>query len=177
MTLADIASIGSLINGVAVLISLIYLSIQVRQAEKGQRTTLQQSTSERGIDIVRHWADADIARAYTKAQSGATDLTSLEAFQLNMQFRSSLLSFQDNFMLQKISMIDTVQLDSISRAVQALLAQPVLRAMWNMMRNSFAPEFAEFIERLIKNVPLAPPIDLAARLKVAVAEVQAASSA
>jgi len=174
MTLADIASIGSLINGVAVLISLIYLSIQVRQAEKSQRTTLQQSTSERGIDIVRHWADADIARAYLKAQSRDPNLTSLEAFQLNMQFRSSLLSFQDNFMLQRISMIETVQLDTISRAVQALLAQPVLRAMWNMMRGTFAPEFAEFIEGLVKNMPLAPPSDFATRLKAAVADVQAA---
>ena len=34
MTLSDLASIGSLISGIAVLISLIYLSLQVRQAEK-----------------------------------------------------------------------------------------------------------------------------------------------
>src|SRR5579862_4809924 len=50
MTLADLASIGSLISGVAVLISLIYLALQVRQAEKNQRALMNQGTAARVSD-------------------------------------------------------------------------------------------------------------------------------
>ena len=80
MSLSDLASIGSLVSGVAVLVSLVYLSIQVRQADKNQRTLLQQGTSERGIAIVRHWGDSHIAQAYIKTMAGDTNLSSLEAF-------------------------------------------------------------------------------------------------
>ena len=42
MSLTDLASIGSLISSVAVLISLIYLALQVRQAEKNQQASIRQ---------------------------------------------------------------------------------------------------------------------------------------
>ncbi|SRR5665213_380570 len=176
MTLSDLASIGSLVSGVAVLVSLVYLSIQVRQADKNQRTSLQQGTSERGIDIVRHWGDPHIAQAYMKTMAGDTNLGSLEAFQLNMHFRASLLSFQDNFLLQRVSLIDDIQLESIRRTIKVLMTQPVLRAMWNLMRDSFAPEFAEFVETLARDLPLAAPYDFGARLKAAVEEVETAAA-
>ena len=37
MSLTDLASLGSFVSGVTVLISLIYLALQVRQAEKNDR--------------------------------------------------------------------------------------------------------------------------------------------
>jgi len=42
MSLSDLAAIGSLISGVAVLISLIYLSQQIRQNTKHSRAIIQQ---------------------------------------------------------------------------------------------------------------------------------------
>src|SRR6185369_1973473 len=37
MTLSDLAAIGSLVSGFAVLISLVYLSLQVKQTERNQQ--------------------------------------------------------------------------------------------------------------------------------------------
>ena len=37
MSLSDVAAIGSLVSGVAVLVSLVYLSLQVKQAERNQQ--------------------------------------------------------------------------------------------------------------------------------------------
>jgi PEP-CTERM motif len=42
MTLSDLAALGSFISSVAVLVSLIYLALQVRQADKNQRAIVQQ---------------------------------------------------------------------------------------------------------------------------------------
>src|ERR1700734_1670204 len=103
MTLSDLASIGSLVSGFAVLISLIYVAIQIRQTERNQRTILQQGTSNRAVELVRHWSDPHIAAAYVKMLSGGQELTALEAFQLNIKFRTSLLSWQDSFLLQRVS--------------------------------------------------------------------------
>jgi len=56
------------------------------------------------------------------------------------------------------------------------MTQPVLRAMWNLMRDSFAPEFAEFVNTLARDLPLATPYDFGARLKAAVEEVKTAAA-
>ena len=41
MSLNDLASIGSFVSGMAVVISLIYLSIQIRQNTRHERAAMQ----------------------------------------------------------------------------------------------------------------------------------------
>lgn len=176
MALSDLASIGSFVSGMAVLVSLIYVAIQIRQTERNQRTLLQQGTSTRVADLLRHWSDPHIAEAYVKMVRGDQGLSAVEAFQLNMQFRTSLLSWQDSFLLQRISLIDSLQLESTLRTFKVLLSQPVLRAMWIMTRATFSPEFIAHVEAHTMNVPLAAPHDYAEQLKAAIAEVHAAAA-
>jgi hypothetical protein len=176
MTLSDLASIGSFVSGVAVLISLVYVAVQIRQAERNQRTLLQHGTSTRAVELVRHWSDPYIAEAYVKMLSGDQNLTAVEAFQLSIQFRTSLLSWQDSFLLQRASLIDSLQLESTLRTFRVLLAQPVLRALWTMSKATFSPEFVEHVETNTMHLPLAAPHDYAEQLKAAIAEVKAAAA-
>lgn len=41
MTLSDFAAIGSFVSGGAVLVSLVYLSLQVRQTERNQQASIR----------------------------------------------------------------------------------------------------------------------------------------
>ena len=51
MSLSDLASIGSLVSGVAVLGSLIYLALQVRQTDRNQQAAIRHSRgAEPGSD-------------------------------------------------------------------------------------------------------------------------------
>ena len=52
MSLSDWASIGSLVSSIAVLISLIYLALQVRQAERNQQASIRQGRATRMVDII-----------------------------------------------------------------------------------------------------------------------------
>jgi len=51
MSLSDLASLGSFVSGLAVLISLIYLAIQVQQAEQNQKAQIQQGRAARLVDL------------------------------------------------------------------------------------------------------------------------------
>ena len=51
MTLSDLASIGSLVSGLAVLGSLFYLSLQNRQLDRNQRALMNQGVINRGVEI------------------------------------------------------------------------------------------------------------------------------
>ena len=52
MSLSDLASIGSLVSGAAVLGSLIYLALQVRQTDRNQQAAIRQGRTTRAIDLL-----------------------------------------------------------------------------------------------------------------------------
>jgi len=51
MTLSDLASIGSLVSGIAVLVSLVYLAQQTRQNSKHTRALIQQGRAIQSADM------------------------------------------------------------------------------------------------------------------------------
>lgn len=63
MTLSDLASLGSFISGIAVLVSLIYLALQVRQAEKNQRAIIHQGRVEQSADRLLRLMDPELLNA------------------------------------------------------------------------------------------------------------------
>jgi hypothetical protein len=174
MTLSDLASIGSLVSGVAVLISLIYLALQVRQSDRNQRTLLQQGSSIRNAQGAARLIEPHLAALYAKAVHNETDFTTAQVVQLATQLRASLLGFQDQYMLKRLSLIDSIQLESQERVYQVTLALPIMRALWISSRSSYAPEFASYVDATIKDVPLAAPADLGDRLRADVAALMAA---
>ena len=83
MSLSDLASIGSLVSGVAILVSLIYLAIQVRQAEKNQRAVLNQGYITRVADYLRWYAESPINELRTRVIAGDTSFTAEELLRRN----------------------------------------------------------------------------------------------
>lgn len=55
ISLEAISSIGSMMSGLAVLGSLVYLSLQVKQAEKNQQAIIQQTRSTRNAEFNATW--------------------------------------------------------------------------------------------------------------------------
>jgi hypothetical protein len=174
MTLSDLASIGSLVSGVAVLVSLIYLALQVRQSDRNQRTLLQQGSSARNAQSAAALSEPHLAELYAKAIHNETDFTTAQVVQLATVLRASLLGFQDQYMLKRLSLIDPVQFESQERAFSLIFALPILRALWVSSRANYAPEFSSYVDALLKDVPLAAPADLGDRLRADVAALLAA---
>ena len=70
MSLMDLASIGSFMSGVAVVVSLVYLALQVRQAQKNQRALMQQGRAARICDLLLRLSEPSMASTYRKALRG-----------------------------------------------------------------------------------------------------------
>jgi hypothetical protein len=174
VTLSDFASIGSLVSGVAVLVSLVYLSLQVRQSDRNQRTLLQQGLSDRNAQGAARLTEPQLAALYSKAVHNETDFTTAQVVQLTTQMRAGLLGFQDQYLLRELSLIDSIQLETQERAYKAMFALPIMRALWVSTRAHYAPEFSAYVDALLKDIPLAAPADLGDRLRADVASLLAA---
>src|SRR5215472_17982281 len=97
MSLSDLASLGSFVSGFAVLASLIYLALQVRQAEKNQRGLMQQARATRLCDHLDRIANSDTVDAYTRVISGDPATTVRDLDQSAFLFRASMYAFEDAY--------------------------------------------------------------------------------
>lgn len=174
MSLSDLASLGSFVSGLAVLVSLVYLAIQVRQAEKNQRAVLNQGYISRVADYLRWYADSPVNELRTRVIAGETSFTAEELLRLQMAFRVTLLSAQDAYLQHRAGLVDPMTLDNSMRSVRnSWLSQPVYRALWLQQAPTIAPEFATMIETMLRETPLTEPTDMVSRFQADLAKVSA----
>jgi hypothetical protein len=171
MTLADLASIGSLVSGVAVLVSLVYLSLQVRQTEKNQRALMNQGVATRAMERIAWIAEPDISDLFTRTVLGESDFSAQELMRLAVMLRVMLISGQDVYTQQRSGLLDQIMFDATMGGVKFWLSQPAFRAIWKSGRLSYAPEWRSYIDALIEETPLAQPVDTVAEFKANLAEV------
>lgn len=123
MSLSDLASLGGFVSGIAVLVSLIYLALQVRQAEKSQRALMQQGRADRMVDFRLRLAEPGIARMHRRALLGE-DLTALELSQFSSVFRAELAARQDIFMQHREHMLHEDAFEQPIMTTRELLSNP-----------------------------------------------------
>jgi len=173
MTLSDIASIGEFVSGIAVLISLIYLTVQVRQAKQNQRAALNQGYITRAGANTQWFGDPARTALVSRVSSGETDFTSEEMLQLTSMTRTVLLGAQDAYGQYKAGLIDRMSYDNSILIVNMWMTQPVHRAIWIGMRQTIAPEFRTEIDKVIAEQPVSAPRDMAAEFQNNLAQVMA----
>src|SRR5215469_15950492 len=85
MSLSDLASVGSLVSGVAVLVSLVLLYFQlrqlnqqVRQAERNQQASIRHSRVTRGVDIQLARLGPGVAEAWRHGSQSPDEVTQAE---------------------------------------------------------------------------------------------------
>jgi hypothetical protein len=155
MTLSDLAAVGGFISGIAVLVSLIYLSVQVKQAEQNQKAMMQQARTDRSIDlnmaIVR---DPIIVELVLKARDPSKtfnfeDISRYVAFQ-----RAIFLNGENTYYQHRHGMMHEDAYKTWENTIRFNLSSPVARVSWIETRSVFGPDYAKFIDTLIEETPV-----------------------
>jgi len=165
MALSDLASIGSFVSAVAVLISLVYLSVQIRQSERNQRAIIQQGRATRSSDLLLRIAEAGMVEANYRGRAGDENITQTELHQFLYSWMASLAGFEDVFIQRAHKLMDEDSFESMVMIMRFFFTQPGTRAMWKLRRIAYSSGFAAFIDNLISEVEVAQPVDLLARWK------------
>ena len=173
MSLADLASIGTLVSGLAVLGSLIYLSRQIQQSDKNQRALIDQGTISRNVDIIQFLCQPNIHALTTRVASGEADFTAEEIDYLILRLRVTLLANQDTYIQHKAGLVDKITFENSLNVLKGVLSVPVYRALWALSHDAFARDYATWVDNQIANVPLVSPHDAAIRFKKALAATAA----
>ncbi len=146
MSLSDLASIGSFISGVAVLISLIYLGLQIRQNASAQRATAHQSVQSFMRQHQRMLMDGALAAIFSRGLAAEVDMTEVELMQFHAMARDFLSFHEECQWLNSRGMLDDDGFKTSSAGLSLLLRYPGFRAAWRLSRFSFNNNYRELVD-------------------------------
>ncbi len=160
MSLSDLASVGSFVNGVAVLISLIYLSLQVRQTKRNQQIAIRHSRASRIVELQMGLADAGVARAWLLGSARPQGLTETELCQYISLCRALFFHFEDSFYQREEGLLNDDAFETVVAGVRFSARSPGWRAAWKMARANFGGRFRDFIDGVVAASSGEPPVDV-----------------
>ena len=148
MSLSDLASLGSLLSGVGVLVSLIYLSLQIRQNTRAVRSQIHQHITD-GWFSMGSIVTAN-ARVFTAGISSNADSFAAMPDADKYAFMSSIFvffkHFENMYLQYKEGLIAPENWNAWTLMMFMYWRMPGVQLWWKSRRESFAPEFRRFIE-------------------------------
>ncbi len=156
MTLQDLGGIGEFIGGIAVVISLVYLAVQIRQNTKSVRTAtyqaiLDSSRSDTELLLVH----PHLERVYRVGRRNPEKLNDDERPLFRMLVAQLLLSSESLFLQHQQGAIDSDYWQRRQQTLRGLLSQPGVRQWWaarGTPREYYDPGFRELVDSILGEV-------------------------
>ena len=156
MTLQDLGGIGEFIGGIAVVISLVYLAVQIRQNTKSVRTStyqaiLDSSRSDTELLLVH----PHLERVYRVGRRNPEKLNDDERPLFRMLVAQLLLSSESLFLQHQQGAIDGDYWQRRQQTLRGLLSQPGVRQWWaarGTPREYYDPGFRELVDSILGEV-------------------------
>jgi hypothetical protein len=175
MTLSDLASLGSFVSGLAVLVSLVYLALQVRQAERNQQASIRQARITRTADLALARLEPSVNDAFRSVLTQSEQMSAREVTQFIALAQAHFLNFEDAYFQFRSGLLVPSAFETAKTGIERLFSYPGGRYSWRALRTSFGNEFAEFMDALLEATPVGPPTDVLAAWNAGVAAEKAAT--
>ena len=134
MSLSNLASLGSFVSGFAVLISLIYLALQVRQTERNQQISIRHSRVSRTVELHVALADPAVADAWLHGTRSPQEISETELSQFTNLCRAHFFHFEDSFYQREEGLLNDAAFETVVAGARLLARSPGVLvkapAMW-----------------------------------------------
>lgn len=176
MSLSDLASLGSFVSGIAVLVSLVYLALQVRQAERNQRAIVHQGRVEQSVDRLLRLMEPELLKPFMKGLYGR-DASSeeLEFQQFVFAMAAIAREAQDLYFQNDLGLLDETSLQNQLVPLYAALRSPGGKVFWKLMRDSADPRLKERVDALDARLSVQPPTQMFSAYRAELAKLNAAA--
>ena len=150
MTLEQLANLGEFIGGIAVIASIIYLAIQIRQNTKLVRSSTLATNTMNWSSMLVNLASSDKSDAYLSGILGREDISPQHFVQFIQVARAMLVSFETQYHQYLSGALDKDIYLGYERACRdQMLAFPGFQMAWEITRDGFSPQFVTLVDRII----------------------------
>jgi len=140
MTLSDWSAIAGIFSGAGVAISVIYLSLQVRQAERSQRALMQQGRATRAADHAFILAQPDFAGLFNKGARAPQEMSIEEIDRYMLVCRAALLAAEDSVLHYRAGQLSEEAYAGFVAGARGMVGRSAgLRAAWRLTGMNYSP--------------------------------------
>ena len=149
--LSDLASIAEIIGAFAVVISLIYVGVQVSDSAVAVRSA---SANDANV-AVQNWylqvgSNQQTSELFYEALTSKEALSNSEEFQFLIMFHGIFLAFQNSYLLAEEGTIDVELRDALTVAILRVKDLPGMKRYWRQRKSYLHPGFADYVDQLLK---------------------------
>ena len=151
LSLEDLGNIGEFVAAVAVVISLIYLAIQIRQNTRSVRSATAQSASHGIIDINSLLVgDRSITELLLSGSRAPEELDPVDQTRYLVALSSLFVTFETMFLQQRSGLIEPEYWESRERFLRFLLSFPGVVSWWRRSSALYGDQFRQYVESQIQ---------------------------
>jgi hypothetical protein len=148
--LSEWASIAEIIGAFAVVISLVYVGIQVNDSTGAVRSASANDANE----ALQSWymeigSDQQTSELFYRALTSEKPLSNQEEFQFLMMLHGAFLAFQNSYLLAEEGTIDIDLREAITAAVVGVKDLPGTKRYWRQRKSYLHAGFAVYVEKLM----------------------------
>jgi len=152
--LQALANIGEIIGAITVVLSLIYLAVQIRQSTQAQRTENYSRALDRLAAMQSSLSqDDEFSLMFSKGAVDASKLTAQERIRFTWSLYEAFGAFEFMFHASKTDAIPEEVWRRWSYAVAWWLTFPGVQTWWSSRPLPFTDSFTSFVESLLEDNP------------------------
>jgi hypothetical protein len=158
MSLEDLGNIGEFVAAVAVVVSLIYLAVQIRQNTRSLQAASLQSilSAPREWFFLPHAQNAEISDLFARGLNGLDNLDESEQRRFVHLMLEQCFQMQNVMQLRDRSLLSDGDYDAWLMYTASLFRTPGGSAMWPFLERVITPTIRQCLDDYLKQNPDQP---------------------
>lgn len=155
-------AMATLAGNATLVITLLFVGLQVRQAERNQRALMQQGRADRiGQQSIEVASSRELAHVFNTGMFEPQKLTREEFAQYLLLGRAIFVSAEDSFLQHKEGMLDATAWHSQTTGQRRMMTMwPGARALWRVLATQYGEEFRQHMDEVVQAAARQPAPDL-----------------
>ena len=154
-----VSAIGQVIGAIAVVISLVYLAVQIRDNTRSTKSATRQAIVDSIVSVNLAMAQSDaIARALRSNVDGQR-LEPHEILQQLAHCYSYMRTWENVHFQYRSGMLSDEDWSGFRQNVKALLQIPAFSDFWERERDVFSPAFRSEVTAILTEIPSSPILE------------------
>jgi hypothetical protein len=151
VTLNELGSLGEFISGLAVVVTLIYLALQIRHNTRAVRSSMHQDMNESTLRIAESVSDNEnVGRIVLKAEEDYDNLTREERIRFEAYAERVFGNFESVFYSYRNSMIEQDLWESWESSYLDDISRDAMRRFWQDERPRHLRDFMDFVDQFYR---------------------------
>jgi hypothetical protein len=153
-----VGALGEVVGAIAVVASIVYLAMQVRENTRSSRSATRQAISDAIVAANMIWAQSESFSQVFQDHLDGKELPEHQALQLSGYCYAYLRNWENVHYQYRSGMLSDEEWRGFRLNVKALLQVSAFRDFWAREREVFSLAFRREVEGLVGELPASPAL-------------------